>query len=93
MRNFAARPDISNVTRAKLATKMAEIMALADIAERKKRARTVFDSSRSAKWFLPVLDALRGLCGPGQLCMYCSSNEPSQVEHFSALLPGSAPVP
>jgi len=46
------------------------------------RAAVVYSSSRSTVWFASVTDALRGLAGPGERCMFCSGSESSQVEHF-----------
>lgn len=85
MRKFVDRPDLPVGTVKKLAAKIAEIVGIADLENRKTRARTIFDSSRDTVWFSPVKKSLQGLCGLGQLCMYCSSNEPSQVEHFRPL--------
>jgi hypothetical protein len=50
-----------------------------------KAARQTFNTARSSQWFQPVVTALRKLSGEGELCMYCSANEPSQVEHYRPL--------
>jgi hypothetical protein len=68
-----------------LLEKQQEILQEVDTDARKKRASEIYNSSRQADWFEPVITALRGLCGQGELCMYCSSTEPSQVEHFRPL--------
>jgi len=92
MRNLPPRPAIPNDVQAKLQAKTREISAIADLRNKTSRARVVFESARKADWFGPIVSALRGLCGPGELCMYCSSNEPSQIEHYrpSSVFPESA---
>jgi hypothetical protein len=85
VRRFAQRPDIPQVTQTRLLEKQQEILQEVDAGARKKRAREIYESSRTTEWFQPVITVLRGLCGQGELCMYCSSNEPSQVEHFRPL--------
>lgn len=82
MRRFATRPAIPAATLQRLQEKTAEILAIADADTRRSRAKDIYDNSRGTLWFQPIVSALRGLCGLGELCMYCSSNEPSQVEHF-----------
>jgi hypothetical protein len=85
MRRFAARPAIAAETLTRLQEKTDEVLAIANLADRRARARAIYEVSRGTLWFGPIVDALRGLCGPGELCMYCSSNEPSQLEHFRPL--------
>lgn len=85
VRRFSNRPELPEATLASLREKTAEIVAIDDLALRRERARVIYNSSRPTDWFAPVIVALRGLCGAGELCMYCSSNEPSQVEHFKPL--------
>lgn len=81
MRNFAPRPALPRKTQTKLQQKTKRILQEVDDA-RRKEARRIYEQSRQTVWFQPVIAALRSLCGQGELCMYCSSNEPSQVEHF-----------
>ena len=85
MRRFPQRPQIPVATRTRLQEKTLEITNIQDLPTRKQRARQIYDSSRQTDWFGPIVTALRGLCGQGELCMYCSSNEPSQVEHYRPL--------
>ena len=90
MRRLPQRPELPNVTNVKLQEKTQEILQTPVAAgARKLRARQIYEVSRQTDWFQPVVVALRGLCGAGELCLYCSSNEPSQVEHFARL--GSSP--
>lgn len=85
MRRLAARPTLPPATESKLREKTAEILAVPTGATRSDRARSAFKAARDTGWFAPIVSGLRGLCGEGELCMYCSSNEPSQVEHFRPL--------
>jgi len=86
MRKFSQRPELPHTTKLKLREKTEEILqSPIDNGSRKERAARVYKASRQTDWFQPVVNALRGLCGVGELCMYCSSNEPSQVEHFRPL--------
>jgi len=85
MRKFADRPDLPEKTVLKLLEKRTEIVGIVDLEARKTRAREIFDASLGTAWFGAVKEKLQGLCGAGQLCMYCSSTEPSQVEHYKPL--------
>jgi len=51
---------------------------------RSRTARRIYDQARQAGWFTPVVDVLRSVAevDGAELCMYCSANEPSQVEHY-----------
>lgn len=92
MRRFLPRPGIPGPTQTKLQEKTDEILLIAEGDARKERATDIYNASRQTAWFAPIIEGLRGLCGLGELCMYCSSNEPSQVEHFQpiALFPEHA---
>ncbi len=85
MRNFPPRPILAPVVQTLLLEKSNHILAITDQKEKKQRARNTYEATRKTQWFKPVVDALRSLCGEGELCMYCSSNEPSQVEHYRPL--------
>jgi hypothetical protein len=85
LRRLPARPDIPEATRIRLQAKTAEILAEADGDTRQRLARQLYDAARPTAWFEPVIAALRGISGVGQFCMYCSANEPSEVEHFRPL--------
>ncbi len=85
MRRLPSRPVIAQTTLTKLSEKRAEILQVAAGDKRKKRAREIYDASRKTKWFAPVTEALKTISGRGEFCMYCSANEPSQVEHFKPL--------
>jgi uncharacterized protein (TIGR02646 family) len=45
-------------------------------------AARIHESARRAKWFAPIIQALREMAGFGSRCMFCSGSEASQVEHF-----------
>ena len=85
MRNFPPRPLLAPAVQRQLQERTDTLAQIADAQEKAKKARTAYDNARGSKWFKPVIDALRSLCGEGELCMYCSSNEPSQVEHYRPL--------
>jgi uncharacterized protein (TIGR02646 family) len=85
VRRFGSRPPIPEATQEKLAEKTNAILAVQAGVQRSNRAREIFDASRPTVWFAPIIVALRRLTGQGELCMYCSSNEPSQVEHYRPL--------
>ena len=85
VRTFAKRPDLGEPLLTKLSSRTQGILKESPDSARTKRARAIFDAARKARWFGPVVTALRSLCGQGELCMYCSSNEPSQVEHYRPL--------
>ena len=82
MRNLPLRPSLPDKVQKQLATKTKLILEIPPGEERKKQAEKVYEAARKSKWFQPVVENLRKLCGEGELCMYCSSNEPSQVEHY-----------
>lgn len=85
MRRLPTRPALPVATSDRLAAKTNEIVAVVATADRVDAARQRYNSARGAVWFQPVVSALRELCGASTLCMYCSSTEPSQVEHFRPL--------
>lgn len=85
MRRLAQRPAIPTRTQEKLLEKEQEVLSLPPGAGRKQRARESYTASRGSVWFEPIVARLRAICGQGELCMYCSSNEPSQIEHFRPL--------
>lgn len=85
MRNLPPRPTLAPDVERKLQAKTRKICRIANPQEKMERARTLYNSARGSNWFRPVINALRSLCGHGELCMYCSSNEPSQVEHYRPL--------
>ena len=82
MRNLRPRNDISKSLEIQLQKKTDEILKLPEGDARRKTAKRVYDNSRKAQWFKPVMETLLGLCGGVEVCMYCSSNEPSQIEHY-----------
>ncbi len=85
MRSFPQRPLLPTATRQQLQKKVDVIALITDPQEKSTKARSTYASARTSQWFKLVINALRGLCGEGGLCMYCSSNEPSQVEHYRPL--------
>jgi hypothetical protein len=82
MRRLRARLDLEEELLARLQTKTDAIVSEPTAEQRCKVARTSFKTARGSVWFRPVINSLRSLAGHGELCMYCSANEPSQVEHY-----------
>lgn len=82
MRNLEARPSLATETKERLDALQREINGEPDDARRKAIAEKTYNNARSARWFLPVINALKSLCGEVALCMYCSCNEPSHIEHY-----------
>lgn len=85
MRRLAQRTPLQQGTVNKLQEKTAEIVAIVDVTQKKMRARAIYNSARQARWFQPVVGFLKTQSGAGEFCMYCSANEPSQVEHYRPL--------
>jgi len=85
MRRLAPRPILDVATQENLLEQTNLIQAETTVELEKKRARQLYKQARQNAWFNPIIESLRGLCGEGELCMYCSSTEPSQVEHFRPL--------
>lgn len=79
MRKIGNRPVLPDSTVKTLADKSRQISQNNEPA---KEAARVFNSARSAAWFMPVVDALKSMSGPGGCCMFCSRNESSDIEHF-----------
>ena len=82
MRTLPSRPRLSNNTQKKL---QAAALAIARSADQKGTAKQIFKSARQAAWFYPVIQALRSMTGNGDPCMFCDSNESSNVEHYRPL--------
>lgn len=55
---------------------------IAESANPKEEAERLYTNARKARWFEPVVNALREMAGPGERCMFCSGSESSCVEHF-----------
>lgn len=85
MRSLPPRTPLASDVQKRLGAKSSVILSFADLRERREKARTIYEAARGSRWFLPVIQALRSICGEGELCMYCSANEPSQVEHYQPL--------
>jgi len=79
MRQLPKRTALSRCTLKRLAADTKLINAAADP---KAEADKLYTNARKAKWFLPVVEALRKLSGLGERCMLCSGSECSDVEHF-----------
>ncbi|MBI4750676.1 MAG: hypothetical protein HY774_19495 [Acidobacteria bacterium] len=79
MRQLPPRKPLPPRTQLKLAQETTKIK---DSAEPQKTALARYKNARDCKWFIPVTDTLKELAAPGERCMFCSSNEPSQVEHY-----------
>ncbi len=82
MRQISKRPKLKNSILVKLKNKSIEINANADKASAADR---IYTSSRKAKWFQPIIDNLKDMSGRGECCMFCSSSEASQLDHFAPL--------
>jgi hypothetical protein len=77
---FPDAPDPDSSTGRKLSQKTAAIHGVAD---RVKKAESLWDDSRGTKWFREgVVAPLKVAAGPGEPCMYCDAGEASDVEHF-----------
>lgn len=85
MRNLPRRPALPAHVRKQLTRKTEAILALVERKQRQDKAHSSYKAARSKKWFQTILQVLRDLAGDTRLCMYCSSNEPSQVEHYRPL--------
>lgn len=85
LRNLGSRPNLPALTLTKLSIKTSSITAIAADAAKVNKAKTIYKSSRGVNWFRPVVDALRGLSGPGEFCMYCSANEPTHLDHYKPI--------
>lgn len=85
MRSLPSRPALPPTVLKRLRGKTDAVAAVVDRRAMQAIARTSYESARRSTWFEPVVQALRGLCGEGELCMYCSSNEPSHLEHYMPL--------
>ena len=55
---------------------------ISNSANPQTEAERIYKNARKAKWFEPVLNALRTMAGTGERCMFCSGSESSSVEHF-----------
>jgi hypothetical protein len=82
MRRLPDRPELPAPTTKRLQVKTDSIDEQPTQELKCATARNSFQSCRGTQWFANVLTALRGMAGRGELCMYCSANEPSQVEHY-----------
>jgi hypothetical protein len=79
MRRLPPRPPLLARTGNRLQN---EISSIAKSHDPRAEAARRYAAARGARWFEPVIAALRGLSGPGERCMFCSGSESSQVEHF-----------
>ncbi|MBM3493439.1 MAG: HNH endonuclease [Armatimonadetes bacterium] len=79
MRDLPDRPDLPQSTKKRLA---ARTQTITDAADRRAAAKAAYKAARDAKWFTPIVDALKALAGPSGACMYCSCNEPSEIDHY-----------
>lgn len=80
MRNFSARPQLTIVASKRLSNKTKVIL---DSPTIKETAESVYTNSRKTQWFVSsVVATLGALAGVGERCMFCGSNESSQVDHF-----------
>lgn len=82
MRRCSPRPPISSKTHSRLQAETARIAALTSSDAKVAEASRRYDNARRAAWFREVIDLLRGMASAGGNCMWCSSSESSQVEHY-----------
>ena len=79
MRRLPSRPSLTAATVRRLAK---ETTAITNAADSKSEAKRRYENARKARWFKPIIHALRTISGPGERCMFCSGSESSQIEHF-----------
>jgi uncharacterized protein (TIGR02646 family) len=82
VRHCGPRHTLSAATQAQLLDETVRVTAIYPVDARVAEARRRYDRARQATWFTIIVDLLRGMAGPGGNCMWCSSNESSQVEHY-----------
>lgn len=82
MRNFPSRFELAKTTLAKLESLTESIVAVLNLNEKKDAAAKIYENSRRAVWFRPLLNSLALMSGEGQRCMCCSGSESSQIEHY-----------
>ena len=89
MRRLHSRPSLAAATVRRLAK---ETTAITNAADSKSAAKRRYENARKARWFKPIIHALRTMSGPGERCMFCSGSESSQIEHFrpKAIFPALA---
>jgi uncharacterized protein (TIGR02646 family) len=85
VRNLRPRPQLPAATIRRLQDKTALVAGKATAKEKCEEARRLFDQSRTTQWFKEVVSALQALAGGADLCMYCSANESSHVDHYRPL--------
>ena len=85
MRNLESRPALATTLRNKIERQTQRFLLKQKVSQTASMARKAYDHARKSMWFKPVIDNLRQLSGEGELCMYCSSNEPSHVDHYRPL--------
>jgi uncharacterized protein (TIGR02646 family) len=79
MRRLPARHNLPKPAQGRLEKETKVIVASPDP---KESARKRYAAARKAKWFKPVLKTLAEMSGSGQPCMFCDSNEATDVEHY-----------
>lgn len=79
MRRLPQRPSLPAGVEQRLGK---ETEAIKTAADPKSEASSRYEKARKAKWFVPVLERLREMAGPGKRCMFCSGSEASDVEHY-----------
>lgn len=92
MRRLPVRPELPPKTVLQINKKTQDINNIEDDALRISTATQLYNNARGTKWFLPAVDALKGMVGAGQRCMCCSGGEAAQVEHYrpKSIYPDSA---
>lgn len=82
MRRCSPRRPLSAEAHSRLRDETARVTAIASSDARVAEASRRYGNARKAAWFREVVALLREMAGPGGNCMWCSSNESSQVEHY-----------
>ena len=82
MRKLPVRSELPIKTLLKINSKKLAIDNVGGRVLRISTATQLYNNSRGAKWFLPVVEALEVMVGIGQRCMCCSGGEAAQVEHY-----------
>jgi hypothetical protein len=83
MRPLPNRPELQKKVQDKLNKETEKICKSAD---QKIVAKKIYESARKGvregKWFKDVIQLLGEMTGTGQPCMFCDSNEASEIDHY-----------
>lgn len=82
MRQLPKRSALSPALVKRLKSQSEAIIKIAVESECKAEAKRRYENARKAKWFKPVIEALRAMAGKTERCMLCSGSESSDLEHY-----------